>query len=149
MTYTYITQDQWVNWTLGNKFQRNLNQNTIIFIQEYLIEMAAILSQPRCLNNLGKSCLMVKLIVDFILPFLKQQLPSNNYGSFCVCAQPTRDAVTLQCCFSLAGHIHRIIPEYQPQKRWIWNEIWLFWHCKSCYSQSISCCSEQSDPRSC
>ena len=44
-----------VNWTLGNKFQWNLNQYTIIFMQEnafdiVVCEMMAILSQPWYVN---------------------------------------------------------------------------------------------------
>ena len=31
-------------------------------------------------------------------------------GSFCVCAQPMRDDVTLQHCHSLAGRIHKMSP---------------------------------------
>ena len=30
-------------------------------------------------------------------------------GSFCACAQPMRDHVTLWCCLSLAGHMHKMI----------------------------------------
>ena len=45
-----------VNWSLGNKFQWNLNQNNTIFIQknrlEYVVcKMSAILSQPLCVNS--------------------------------------------------------------------------------------------------
>ena len=41
------------NWSLGNKFQGNLNQNTTIFIQEnqyenVICKMMAILSMPPC-----------------------------------------------------------------------------------------------------
>ena len=44
-----------VNWTLGNKFQWNLNKNSNIFIQENAFEnvvwkMAAILSRPQCVK---------------------------------------------------------------------------------------------------
>ena len=44
-----------VNWTLRNKFQRNINWNTTIFIQENAFgnvvwKMAAILSHPQCVN---------------------------------------------------------------------------------------------------
>ena len=45
-----------VNWTLRNKLQWNLNQNSSIFIQENLFEdvawkMAVILSQPQCVDQ--------------------------------------------------------------------------------------------------
>ena len=45
-----------VNWTLGNKFQWNLNRNLNIFIQENAFEnvvwkMAAMLSRPQCVNG--------------------------------------------------------------------------------------------------
>ena len=45
-----------VNWTHGNKFQWNLNQNSYIFIQENAFEnvvweMAAILSRPQCVKQ--------------------------------------------------------------------------------------------------
>ena len=44
-----------VNWTLGNKFQWNLNRNLYTFIQENVFEnvwkMAAILSWPQCVKG--------------------------------------------------------------------------------------------------
>ena len=51
--------NQWwniVNWTLGNKFQWNLNQNWIVFIQENACEtlvwkMVSILSRPQCVHS--------------------------------------------------------------------------------------------------
>ena len=44
-----------VNWTLKNKLQWNLNQNTKLFIRENALEnviwkMAAMLSQPQCVD---------------------------------------------------------------------------------------------------
>ena len=44
-----ITQAQWVNWALGDKFLWNLNQNTTIFIQENL-KMPCAKGQPVCLS---------------------------------------------------------------------------------------------------
>ena len=49
-----------VNWTLGIKFQWNLNQNQYIFIQEnafenVVCEMAPISSRPQCVNSLALS----------------------------------------------------------------------------------------------
>ena len=35
----------------------------------------------------------------------------DEQGSFCVCTQPTRDDVTMQRRLSLAGCIHKMIPE--------------------------------------
>ena len=35
---------------------------------------------------------------------------SHTQGSFCVCAQPMRDGVTMQHCSSLAGCINKTIP---------------------------------------
>ena len=45
-----------VNWTLRNKLQWNLNQNSYIFIQENVFEnvvwkMSAILSRPQCVKR--------------------------------------------------------------------------------------------------
>ena len=45
-----------VNWTIRNKLQWNFNQNSYIFIQEIAFEnvlckLAAILSQPQCVND--------------------------------------------------------------------------------------------------
>ena len=45
------------NWTLGNKLQWNLNQNSYIFIQENALEnvvwkMVAILPRPQCVKNI-------------------------------------------------------------------------------------------------
>ena len=50
-----------VNWTLRNKFQWNLKQNSYIFIQENALEnvvwkIAAILSLPQCVNPGGLIC---------------------------------------------------------------------------------------------
>ena len=46
------------NWTLKNKLQWNSNQNTYVFIQEnafenFVWEMAAILSRPQCVKLMG------------------------------------------------------------------------------------------------
>ena len=45
-----------VNWTIGNKLQWNINQNSNIFIQENAFEndvwkMAAIFAWPQCVNT--------------------------------------------------------------------------------------------------
>ena len=53
--------NQWwnkLNWTLGNIFQWNRNQNTTIFIQENAFEnvvwkMTAIMSRPQCDNRIN------------------------------------------------------------------------------------------------
>ena len=37
--------------------------------------------------------------------------PDGLVGSFCECAQPMRDDATLQRSLSLAGHIHKMIPD--------------------------------------
>ena len=55
-----------VNWTLSNKLQLNLNRNINIFVDENAYEnvvckIAAILSRPLCLNNVGP-CLFCILI---------------------------------------------------------------------------------------
>ena len=55
---------QWwdiVNWTPRNKLQWNVNQNSYIFIQENTFKnvvwkIAAILSQPQCVNMAQFSC---------------------------------------------------------------------------------------------
>ena len=39
-----------VNWTLRNKFQWNLNQNSNIFIQENVFEMSSAKRRPFCLG---------------------------------------------------------------------------------------------------
>ena len=56
----------------------------------------------RCYNN----AVQYSLILYTVLLCLRQ-----NQGSICVCAQPMRDNVTLQHHLSLAGCIHKIIPE--------------------------------------
>ena len=53
--------EYFVNWTLRNKAQWNINRNSYIFIQENVSEnvvgkMAAMLSRPQCVNGL---CLLV------------------------------------------------------------------------------------------
>ena len=54
-----------VNWTLGNKQQWNLHQNSYLFIQENAFEnvvwkMAAILSRPQCvkMSLVGIPCIL-------------------------------------------------------------------------------------------
>ena len=49
-----------INWTLSNKLQWNFNQNTKPFIHDNVFEhsvceMAAILSQPQCVNSLRQN----------------------------------------------------------------------------------------------
>ena len=51
-----------VNWTVGNKFQWNLNWNLYIFIHENALEnvvckMVSILSRPQCANTNPEECL--------------------------------------------------------------------------------------------
>ena len=36
----------------------------------------------------------------------------TTHGSFCECTQQMRDNVTMLCCVSLAGPIHKMIPGY-------------------------------------
>ena len=56
----------------------------------------------RCYNN----AVQYNLILYTVLLCLRQ-----NQRPICVCAQPMRDNVTLQHHLSLAGCIHKIIPE--------------------------------------
>ena len=47
-----------VNWTLGNKFQQNLNRNLYIFTEENAFEivvrkLVAILARPQCVENMA------------------------------------------------------------------------------------------------
>ena len=44
---------------------------------------------------------------------------SSDQGSFCVCAQPVRDDVTMWRHLSLAGRTHKMIPEWQDMTSWI------------------------------
>ena len=64
-----------VNWSLGNKFQWNLNQNQYIFIQEnafesVVCEMAAILSQPQCVK-LSIMCCHIPHMLSWLVLFWK------------------------------------------------------------------------------
>ena len=43
-------------------------------------------------------------------------------GSFYACAQPMRDAVIMQRCLSLAGRIHKMIPDYVISKQQDWDK---------------------------
>ena len=45
-------------------------------------------------------------------------------GSFCVCTQPMRDGVTTLHHLSLAGHIHRLIPDIAMKSRGAQIQIW-------------------------
>ena len=52
-----------VNWTLGNKLQWNINENSNIFIQENVLEIVvckrvAILSRPQYVKGLKYSTLL-------------------------------------------------------------------------------------------
>ena len=56
-----LSRPQCVNWTLGDKFHLNLNQNTTIFIKENTFanvacKVAAILSRPRCVEPYAPQC---------------------------------------------------------------------------------------------
>ena len=42
---------------------------------------------------------------------MMQRLSWDVQGSFCECAQPMRDDITLMCYLSLAGSIHKKIPD--------------------------------------
>ena len=57
---------------------------------------------------------MVSLTISYshssCLWLLTISMTTDNQGSFCVCAQPMRDDVTLQRRLSLAGRIHKMIP---------------------------------------
>ena len=57
-----------VNWTHGNKLQWKLNRNLYISIQENAFvnvvwKMAAILSRPQCVNEIGVRCVVARLSV--------------------------------------------------------------------------------------
>ena len=45
-----------------------------------------------------------------IFMFPQNNLKNSPQGSFCACTQPMRDGITLWCCLSLAGRMHRMIP---------------------------------------
>ena len=47
---------------------------------------------------------------DFNSLYSKSELLMQ--GSFCICAQPMRDDVTIQSRLSLAGHIYKMIPAH-------------------------------------
>ena len=58
-----------VDWTLGNKLQRNLNWNLYIFIQEnaferIVCEMAAILSRPQCVKGIYCKVIPVQQVMS-------------------------------------------------------------------------------------
>ena len=86
-----------VNWTLGNKLQWNLNQNSYIFIQENAFQnvvwkMAPILSRPRCVNfehgslgsgkvpNLEKNDMSCPVVWCFLVISHKISLNFGNVG---------------------------------------------------------------------
>ena len=56
-----VTQPQWVNWTLGNHFQLNFNQNETIFIQgkqfeNVVYKIVAIVSHLQYLDIVKNGC---------------------------------------------------------------------------------------------
>ena len=87
----YLNQSWFiVNWTLRNKFQWNLNQNTKLFIhkdafENVVYEMAAILSRGRCVKAshcmpyyVRHSCLMVGL-THLTLDKMAASLTDDNF----------------------------------------------------------------------
>ena len=72
-----------VEWTLRSKCQWNHNLNSYIFIQENAFEnvvwkMAAILSQPQCVNTHLHSC---SVVMDQTIQLI--QTLKRNYKHFC------------------------------------------------------------------
>ena len=112
-----------VNWTLWidyyhywNKFQWNLNQNIIIFIQENAFEnvvckMAPILSQPQCVNHgwivMVRSWCKVRKILYMIVHF------SAHISKW-----------ELVCKFGLIFHI--FIISYLGSRFHAWNKDFFF-----------------------
>ena len=72
-----------VNWTIGNKFQWNMNRNSYIFIQENAFEnvvwkMAAILSRPQCVNIYQFVIALISGIIINFIPILGLHLLYKN-----------------------------------------------------------------------
>ena len=97
-----------INWTIGNKFQWNFNQNSIIFIHENISEsavckMAFISSWSQCVNNLvnitaadvgateGASASAAMVLVKFSLNMPVSR--SDGLNNICT-----------QCHFMVCGH---------------------------------------------
>ena len=76
-----------VNWTLRNKLQRNLNQNSYIFNEKdasesVIYKMAAILSQPQCVNSLRPSLSKLSILGsdNGLSPGRRQAIIQTNAG---------------------------------------------------------------------
>ena len=68
------------------------------------------------------------------MPLYAHEDKHNFQGLFCVRAQPMRDDVTLQRRLSLAGRMHKMIPEFCYQIcEWMKNR-----HCFPCMSRLYS-----------
>ena len=80
-----------VNWTLGNKFQWNLNRIQYIFIQEnafedVVCEMASMSSRPQCVKFLNWAIYIMKINPKF---FVSVTPASSNWAIyFNKCASP-------------------------------------------------------------
>ena len=90
-------------------------------LESVVCEMAAILSWPQCVNNISALAQIMtwcwssdKPLPELMLICVTQPQWVNYdellQGLFCVCAQPIRNGVTLQCYLLLAGCIHVMIP---------------------------------------
>ena len=146
-----------VNQTTGNKFQRNLNQNSYIFIQENAFEnvwkMAAILSRTQCVNLLWLSDAIWwhrsgSQVMACCLMAASHNL-SQCWMEFL--GNPCKDAISMNICKLLLGKIawesfifNRNCQDYVlikfPMGQWV-NSLWpsdtIWWHrsgCPSCYS---------------
>ena len=67
------------------------------------IRMTAIKLQSVSRNKNAILSLWCSDEVQYLYPYLRE--------SFCVCTHPMRDNITLKCHLSLAGHIHKMIPD--------------------------------------
>ena len=89
-----------VNWTFGNKFQWNSNQNTTISVQEYefenyICEVSSILSRPQCVK--GETCCINQ--------------HHNELVKICTCSQ-----LCQAICMQNNDQVH-----VSTQNMWDWN----------------------------
>ena len=117
-----------VKWTLANKFQWNLSQNTTFFIQENLIEnvvckVASILSQPLCV------CLDLCCNLPWFVNQNREIWPQQKF----------RHAKSL---LPLSWHAQIFIIKTSTRQSWHETEICknfyfdlsiLYWHTSLCY----------------
>ena len=114
-----------VNWTLRNKPQWNFDQHSYIFIKKNAFEnlickMAAILSQPECVNNNTFSIFMLEILYEKLQDDVVKWKHFPHYWSFVqgIHRSPVKKRPVTQS-FDVFFDLH--------PNRWLSKQWWGWW----------------------